>query len=247
MASRLTSSSSCRVGDRAGVAGLALPVVRDLVAVPVHDVTVEAVVGDVELAADEPLGERRGPTRGPCASPRTSRAPRLTGPEALVVGVGLVVDVGAGDERGLLERRPGAGTSVPRRAATRSSPACANLRAAERRRLPPRASPSAGARPRRRRGRRQPLQSGRRRTTTRCAPSPAGSVSAAASCTRLRPAIASRSPRWARSRQVGGTLVDQVRRCRAPASHSAWRRVLGDVEAARGRRPRGGTRRVRRR
>ena len=82
------------VGERAGVAGLALPVVGDLVAVAGLDVPVQAVVGDVELAADEPLGEGRvgpvedlvplllpGEPRGP-ASPRTpsrSRAASLVG------------------------------------------------------------------------------------------------------------------------------------------------------------------------
>ncbi len=49
------------VGDRAGVAGLALPVVGDLVAEPGVEVAVEAVVGDVELPAHEPLGEGQVP------------------------------------------------------------------------------------------------------------------------------------------------------------------------------------------
>ena len=49
------------VGDRPGVAGLADPVVGDLVAEAALDVPVDAVVGDVELAADEPLGERQVP------------------------------------------------------------------------------------------------------------------------------------------------------------------------------------------
>ena len=51
-----------RVGDRAPlVRGLALPVERDLVAAPGLDVPVDAVVGDVELAAEEPLRVRRLP------------------------------------------------------------------------------------------------------------------------------------------------------------------------------------------
>src|SRR5947207_3028228 len=45
------------VGDRPGVAGLALPVEGDLVAPPRVDVAVEAVLRDVERAADEPLRE----------------------------------------------------------------------------------------------------------------------------------------------------------------------------------------------
>ena len=47
------------VGDGAGVARLALPVDRDLLAVPGLDVPVDAVDGDVELAVGEPLRERR--------------------------------------------------------------------------------------------------------------------------------------------------------------------------------------------
>ena len=48
------------VGDVAGVVlGLADPVEGDLVAGAVLDVPVDAVVGGVDLAADEPLGERR--------------------------------------------------------------------------------------------------------------------------------------------------------------------------------------------
>ena len=47
------------VGQRAAVADrLALPVDRDPVAVAGLDMPVDAVVGDVELAADEPLGDR---------------------------------------------------------------------------------------------------------------------------------------------------------------------------------------------
>ena len=65
------------VGDRPRVAGLALPVERDLVAVARLDVAVEAVVRDVELAADEPLGEREIPLedRVPLAATSRARAP----------------------------------------------------------------------------------------------------------------------------------------------------------------------------
>ena len=52
-------------GDRACVARLADPVVRDLLAIAALDVTVHAVVADVQLAALEPLGERRLPLEGP--------------------------------------------------------------------------------------------------------------------------------------------------------------------------------------
>ena len=81
-----TSSMQVAVGERAGVARLALPVVRDPVAPARLDVAVEAVVGDVERAADEPLGEGQVPlergvevlepadaARGP-GGPRTPRS-----------------------------------------------------------------------------------------------------------------------------------------------------------------------------
>ena len=47
------------VGDVALLALLAAPVEGDALAAPGLDVAVEAVVGDVERAADEPLVERR--------------------------------------------------------------------------------------------------------------------------------------------------------------------------------------------
>ena len=82
---------------RAGVARLALPVVGDLVAAAGLDVAVEAVVGDVELAADEPLGERQVPLE--------DRVPRLVPVEELAAparprtppesALGLVVDDGS--------------------------------------------------------------------------------------------------------------------------------------------------------
>ena len=92
------------VGDRAGVAGLALPVVGDLVAVAGLDVAVDGVVTDVELAADEPLGEGQLPVADgvPLLEP-VEEVGGLAGPEALVVLVGLVVQEGAGDEARLLE------------------------------------------------------------------------------------------------------------------------------------------------
>ena len=66
------------VGDRAGVAGLALEVDRDPVAQAVLDVPVDAVVGDVELAAHEPPRERR---LGPVEGRGRSRCPRRRGRE----------------------------------------------------------------------------------------------------------------------------------------------------------------------
>ena len=81
------------VGDRAGVTGLPFPVQRDPVAETGLDVTVEAVVTDVELAADEPLRVGEVPLEGrvEVLEPGHELA-GLTGPERLVVGVGLVVE-----------------------------------------------------------------------------------------------------------------------------------------------------------
>ena len=97
------------VGDRAGVARLALEVDRHLVAAAGGDVAVEAVVADVELAADEPLGERQLPLadRLPLRRP-VEQLGRLAGPEPLVVLGGLVVEEGADDE-GIALDLPGGG------------------------------------------------------------------------------------------------------------------------------------------
>ena len=75
-----------------------------LVAVARRDVAVEAVVGGVELPADEPLREREVPVedRVPLLVP-VEEVRRLPRPEALVVDVRLVVDLGVDDERVVLE------------------------------------------------------------------------------------------------------------------------------------------------
>ena len=99
------------VRDRAGVARLTLEVDGDLVAPAGGDVAVEAVVGDVELAADEPLGVRQVPLADgvPLGVPVEQLA-RLLGPEPLVVLGRLVVHPRARDEGvalGRLGRREG--------------------------------------------------------------------------------------------------------------------------------------------
>ena len=92
------------VGDDPAVARLTLPVEGHLVAPPGRDVAVQAVLGHVEPAADEPLGVGQVPLADgvPLLRPVHERG-RLPGPEALVVGRGLVVQEGAGDQRRLLE------------------------------------------------------------------------------------------------------------------------------------------------
>ena len=86
-----TSSRSCCVGDLSPVARLALPVVGDLVAAPGFNMAVEAVIGDVELTAVEPLGERRVPFQDGVPLPIPAQRFRLLGPECLEVGIGALV------------------------------------------------------------------------------------------------------------------------------------------------------------
>ncbi len=92
------------IGDRPPVSRLRLPVVGDPLAPSRFDVAVEAVVGGVELAAHEPLGEGQVPVedRVPFLEP-VEQGRRLAGPEPLVVHVGLVVERRVDDERLLLE------------------------------------------------------------------------------------------------------------------------------------------------
>src|SRR3712207_7686840 len=76
------------------------------------DVAVQAVVGDVELAADEPLGERRV---RPIEDLRPWLVPGqglgLARPEALVVPLGLLVDPRVRPERPAPEVRSEEDTS----------------------------------------------------------------------------------------------------------------------------------------
>ena len=84
-----------RVGDRTRVAdGLALPVDGDAVTVARLNMPVDAVVGDIECAADEPLRHRGA---GPVEDVGERRSPgqsvRLLSPERQPVGLGLPVQV----------------------------------------------------------------------------------------------------------------------------------------------------------
>ena len=107
-------------GQRPGVARLADPVVGDLVAEAALDVPVDAVVGDVELAAGEPLRERQVPFERRLERRRpVEPLARPLRPERLEVGLGLGVEVGRARWPG--RRRPGpAGRSATRRGGSRS-------------------------------------------------------------------------------------------------------------------------------
>jgi hypothetical protein len=111
------------VGDGAGVAGLTLPVERHLLAVAGLDVAVDAVVGDVQPAADEPLRERGVPVDHPLPLLLPVQALGLLGPERLAVGVGALVPLrgGVGLRGELLARREGPvlGVQVVQRGAGR--------------------------------------------------------------------------------------------------------------------------------
>ena len=93
-----------RVRDVPLLALLAAPVERDAVAVAGLDVPVDAVLGHVELAADEPLGERRvAPVEHlvPLAGPLQGLG--LLGPEPLGIALRPLVHRGVGDDRVLGE------------------------------------------------------------------------------------------------------------------------------------------------
>ena len=142
LANRCTSRVQVGVGDVALLALLAAPVERDAVAVAGLDVAVEAVVRGVELAADEPLGERRVrpvehlvPLLDPVAAPRACSAH-----EALGVGLGLLVDRRVRDQRPLAGTPPGARRS-PARAARCRAPRRASRRPPSLRVAPPQSSP----------------------------------------------------------------------------------------------------------
>ncbi len=81
-----------REGPR--VAGLALPVVGDLGAAPGLHVTVEAVLGEVELTAEEPLRVRRLPLEDLVERLSPEELFRLLRPEPLEVTLRALVDTG---------------------------------------------------------------------------------------------------------------------------------------------------------
>ena len=81
LAKRQTSSSSCAIGDRAAIAGLALEVICDPVAVAGAHVPVEAVDRHVEFAVAEPFRERFVPFQTCCERLRSTRACAPTTPK----------------------------------------------------------------------------------------------------------------------------------------------------------------------
>src|SRR5207302_7400252 len=84
-------------GDGARVPGLALPVVCDLRPPPGLHVPVEAVLRDVQLAAEEPLRVRRLPLEDLAEGLTPLQRLRLLCPEPLEVAVGPLVDLGVAD------------------------------------------------------------------------------------------------------------------------------------------------------
>jgi hypothetical protein len=79
------------VGQRAGVAGLAFPVDRDLVLAMGGEVAVEALIGGVEPPADEPACERGLPVENLVPALEPVEAAGLLGPEGFGVFHGAAV------------------------------------------------------------------------------------------------------------------------------------------------------------
>ena len=100
------------VGQVAVIAGLADPVDRDPVTLARIDMAIHTVVGDVEFAADEPLGERGiRPVENLIEIGVPVEAAGLLGPELEPVGVGAIVEFGGrvGLRGELVGRRVGLG------------------------------------------------------------------------------------------------------------------------------------------
>src|SRR5207247_7486650 len=98
------------VGDRPAVPGLPLPVVADLGTLVRRYMTIESVLRDVQLAAQEPFGVGRLPLEhlGKGLAPRQGL--RVLGPETLEVLLGPLVDrrvLGVRLGRECLRRRKG--------------------------------------------------------------------------------------------------------------------------------------------
>ncbi len=88
------------VGNVAGVARFALPMDGDLVAVPVEHMAIHAVVGDIELAVDEPLRDGRvTPVEHPRPGLLPVQAIGLFGPERVAIGRGPLIQRRVGIRR----------------------------------------------------------------------------------------------------------------------------------------------------
>ena len=228
------------VGDDPAVARLALPVEGHLVAPPGLDVAVEAVVGHVELAADEPLGEGQLPLADgvpllrPVHERRPPGGPRSPGSRPLASSYRKVP---ATSDASL---KPSGGGNV-RFSSSRSSMALVGSSAMfgyplgvrrgrpESSAGPPRAFMSAiRALGGRRRGRERVRSQATSHSATVKPPRPAGSVSASASRTRLRAA--------ARRGRAPPACAAHVRRPSSTSSSRPWARRNSAWVARRGRR-----------
>src|SRR5438270_14037431 len=95
------------IRKRADLAGLAFPDDGGFVPAPRGQVPIQAVVGEVQLAADEPFRPWGVPLEDLCPWLKPFELARDPGPESLRIGVGFLVqplvlldgfDVGAGTE-----------------------------------------------------------------------------------------------------------------------------------------------------
>ena len=88
-------SQQLGVGDGAGVAGLALPVDGDAITMAGLHMPIDTVVGDIELAADEPLRERCvGPVEYVAERLAPVQTASLLCPEPEPIFLGRLIEVG---------------------------------------------------------------------------------------------------------------------------------------------------------
>ena len=82
------------VGEHAGIAGLTLPDDGGLIAARGVRVAIDAVVGDVQLAADEPFGPGHVPVQHLLPGREPIELPGFVGPERLGIARGTIIDGG---------------------------------------------------------------------------------------------------------------------------------------------------------
>ncbi|CAB4729188.1 unannotated protein [freshwater metagenome] len=81
------------IGDGAHIAWFAFPVIRNAIADAIGDMTVEAILRNVQGSTDEPLRKREFPFKSGCkiGVPREKFA-SLTRPECFVISIGLAIE-----------------------------------------------------------------------------------------------------------------------------------------------------------
>ena len=128
LAKRCDLAEQVGVGEVALLALLAAPVERDALAAAGLDVAVQAVVGDVQLAADEPLVERRvGVVERLVPLLEPVQLARLALPPALPVALRLLVDRRVAEQRVLAEPCRRSNRSISSSSASSCSRSCSSV------------------------------------------------------------------------------------------------------------------------